>query len=124
LLQDWLTLELARHVLRRRPPDLLLVHFLTLYSFQHEFGPATPEAHWAMEHVDGLVGRARRLGAAGRLEATDVVVLGDHRFVAVSRRCLPNDALRAAGLLQVDAAGRVTGATVRWRPTAAPPTCT
>jgi hypothetical protein len=69
-------------------------------------------------------GAARRLGAAGRLEATDVVVLGDHRFVAVSRRCLPNDALRAAGLLQVDAAGRVTGATVRWRPTAAPPTCT
>ena len=55
-LQDWLTLELTRHVVRRRPPDLLLTHFLMVDSFQHEFGPGSPEARWALEHVDGLVG--------------------------------------------------------------------
>ena len=113
-LQDWLTLKLARHVLRRRPPDLLLVHFLTLDSFQHEFGPASPEARWALEHVDGMVGALLAdLEASGRLETTDVIVLGDHGFVEVSRRCLPNDALRAAGLLRVDAAGHITDATTR-----------
>jgi predicted AlkP superfamily pyrophosphatase or phosphodiesterase len=113
-MQDWLTLELARHVLRRRPPDMLLVHFLTLDSFQHEFGPASPEARWALEHVDGLVATLLAdLDASGRLEATDVIVLGDHGFVEVRHRCLPNDALRAAGLLRVDAAGRVTSATAR-----------
>jgi predicted AlkP superfamily pyrophosphatase or phosphodiesterase len=113
-LQDWLTLELARHVLRRRPPDLLLVHFLMLDSFQHEFGPASPEARWALEHVDGLVATLLAdLAAIGRLESTDVLVVGDHGFVEVSHRALPNDALRAAGLLRVDAAGHVVGGSAR-----------
>jgi predicted AlkP superfamily pyrophosphatase or phosphodiesterase len=113
-LQDWLTLELTRHVLRRRPPDLLLVHFLMVDSFQHEFGPGSPEARWALEHVDGLV--ATLLGdldRAGRLETTDVLVVGDHGFVEVGRRSLPNDALRAAGLLRLDATGRVVGGEAR-----------
>jgi predicted AlkP superfamily pyrophosphatase or phosphodiesterase len=113
-LQDWLTLELARHVLRRRSPDLLLVHFLMVDSFQHEFGPASPEARWALEHVDGLVARLlAELEAAGRLETTDVLVVGDHGFVEVGRRSLPNDALRAAGLLQVDRAGQIAGGDAR-----------
>ena len=86
-LQDWLTLELTRHVVRRRPPDLLLTHFLMADSFQHEFGPGSPEARWALEHVDGLVGTLLgELAAAGRLESTDVIVVGDHGFVPVDRR--------------------------------------
>jgi predicted AlkP superfamily pyrophosphatase or phosphodiesterase len=113
-LQDWLTLELGRHVLRRRPPDLLLVHFLMVDSFQHEFGPGSAEARWALEHVDGLVATLlAALDGAGRLETTDVLVVGDHGFVEVGRRALPNDALRAAGLLRVDATGRVVGGQAR-----------
>jgi predicted AlkP superfamily pyrophosphatase or phosphodiesterase len=113
-LQDWLTLELTRHVLRRRPPDLLLVHFLMVDSFQHEFGPASAEARWALEHVDGLIATLLAdLDAAGRLESTDVLVVGDHGFVEVGRRSLPNDALRAAGLLRVDSAGHVAGGEAR-----------
>jgi predicted AlkP superfamily pyrophosphatase or phosphodiesterase len=113
-LQDWLTLELARHLVRRRPPDLLLVHFLTVDSFQHEYGPASPEARWALEHVDGLVGTLLGdLERAGRLETTDVMVLGDHGFVEVSQRALPNDVLRAAGLLRVDGAGHVISGEAR-----------
>jgi predicted AlkP superfamily pyrophosphatase or phosphodiesterase len=113
-LQDWLTLELARHVVRRRPPDLLLVHFLTVDSFQHEFGPGSPEARWALEHADGLVATLLAdLDAAGRLEGTDVIVVGDHGFVEVDRRSLPNDALRTAGLLRVDAGGHVSDGETR-----------
>lgn len=113
-LQDWLTLELARHVVRRRPPDLLLVHFLMVDAFQHEFGPGSPEARWALEHVDSLVATLLAdLDAAGRLEGTDVIVVGDHGFVEVAHRSLPNDALRAAGLLRVDAAGHVIGGAAR-----------
>ena len=107
-LQDWLTLELTRHVVRRRPPDLLLTHFLMVDAFQHEFGPGSPEARWALEHVDGLVATLlAELATAGRLETTDVVVLGDHGFVAVEHRALPNAALHAAGLLDVDARGAI-----------------
>jgi predicted AlkP superfamily pyrophosphatase or phosphodiesterase len=107
-MQDWLTLELTRHVVRRRPPDLLLTHFLMVDAFQHEFGPGSPEARWALEHVDGLVATLlAELASAGRLETTDVVVLGDHGFVAVEHRALPNAALHAAGLLQMDARGAI-----------------
>ena len=113
-LQDWLTLELARHVLRQRPPDLLLVHFLTLDSFQHEFGPGSPEARWALEHLDMLLTTLLAdLDAGGRLATTDVIVIGDHGFVEVGRRSLPTDALRAAGLLRVDTSGQVTGGEAR-----------
>jgi predicted AlkP superfamily pyrophosphatase or phosphodiesterase len=113
-LQDWLTLELTRHVVRRRPPDLLLTHFLMVDAFQHEFGPGSPEARWAMEHADGLVATLLgELASAGRLETTDVVVLGDHGFVPVEHRALPNAALNAAGLLEVDASGVVCSSQAR-----------
>jgi predicted AlkP superfamily pyrophosphatase or phosphodiesterase len=113
-MQDWLTLELTRHVVRRRPPDLLLTHFLMVDAFQHEFGPGSPEARWAMEHADGLVATLlAELASAGRLETTDVVVLGDHGFVPVEHRALPNAALHAAGLLEVDASGVVRSSQAR-----------
>ena len=106
-MQDWLTLELTRHVVRRRPPDLLLTHFLMVDAFQHEFGPQSPEARWALEHVDGLVATLlAELATAGRLETTDVIVLGDHGFVPVEHRALPNGDLHAAGLLELDSRGR------------------
>ena len=81
-LQDWLTLELTRHVVRRRPPDLLLTHFLMVDAFQHEFGPGSPEARWALEHVDGLVATllAELAAAWVARRPTDVVVLGDPRL--------------------------------------------
>jgi predicted AlkP superfamily pyrophosphatase or phosphodiesterase len=113
-MQDWLTLELTRHVVRRRPPDLLLTHFLMLDAFPHEFGPGSPEARWALEHVDGLVATLLEdLAAAGRLETTDVFVVGDHGFVPVAHRALPNAELHAAGLLEVDARGSIASAQVR-----------
>src|SRR5262249_23617736 len=55
--QDWLSLEVALHVLRRRAPHLLLLHFLVFDSFQHDYGVGSAEAVWAIEYVDGLVGR-------------------------------------------------------------------
>jgi predicted AlkP superfamily pyrophosphatase or phosphodiesterase len=38
-LQDWLSLEVAAWLLRRRPPHLLLLHFLAADGFQHDHGP-------------------------------------------------------------------------------------
>jgi predicted AlkP superfamily pyrophosphatase or phosphodiesterase len=113
-LQDWLTLELTRHVVRQRPPELLLTHFLMVDAFQHEFGPGSPEARWALEHVDGLVATLlAELATAGRLETTDVVVLGDHGFVPVEHRALPNATLHVAGLLDVDARGAIVSGRAR-----------
>jgi len=113
-LQDWLSAAAASHLVSRRPPDLLLVHFLLVDSFQHDFGVNSPEARWALQYVDGLVGRLlASLEEAGRLESTVVAVLGDHGFVPVDRMALPNASLAADGLLRLDRRGGIAGHEVR-----------
>lgn len=113
-LQDWLSLRAARHLLARRPPDLLLLHFLVVDSFQHDWGVGSAQARWALEYVDGLIGRfLAALEEAGRLESTVVVVLGDHGFVPVDRLVLPNASLAADGLVRLDRRGEIVGHDVR-----------
>lgn len=108
-MQDWLTLEAALHVLRVRPPRLLLLHFLTLDSFQHDYGVASPEARWAAAHMDALLGRLLdALGGLGRLESTALMVFGDHGFVDVGTVHHLNQLLVEEKLLEVGAGGAVT----------------
>lgn len=108
-MQDWLTLEAARHLLATRPPRLLLLHFLTLDSFQHDHGVDSPEARWALVEMDALVGRLLgTLAALGRLETTTILVLGDHGFADVHRVHHLNQILREERLLEVDGGGEVT----------------
>jgi predicted AlkP superfamily pyrophosphatase or phosphodiesterase len=108
-MQDWLTLEAALQVLRQRPPRLMLVHFLTLDSFQHDHGVGSAEARWALAHVDALLGRLLDgIRGAGRLESTAVMVFGDHGFVDVDTTHYANQMLRDDGMLDVDARGNVT----------------
>jgi predicted AlkP superfamily pyrophosphatase or phosphodiesterase len=113
-LQDWLSASAACHLVSRRPPDLLLVHFLLVDSFQHDFGVNSAEARWAVQYVDGLVGRLlASLEHAGRFESTVVVVLGDHGFVPVGQVALPNATLAADGLLRIDRRGTIARYEVR-----------
>ena len=101
-MQDWLTLEAARHLLAERPPRLMLLHFLTLDSFQHDHGVDSPEARWALLQMDALVGRLLDgLAARGQLETTTLMVFGDHGFVNVATRHHLNQLLREDGLLDV-----------------------
>jgi arylsulfatase A-like enzyme len=108
-MQDWLTLEAARHILSVRPPRLLLLHFLTLDSFQHDYGTTSPEARWALTEMDRLVGQLlETLEALGRAESTTLLVFGDHGFVDVHRMYHLNQILCEEGLVEVDAGGAVT----------------
>jgi predicted AlkP superfamily pyrophosphatase or phosphodiesterase len=105
-LQDWLSLEAASWLLRRRPPDLLLLHFLAPDCFQHDHGPGSPEARWAIEHVDGVLGRFLDvLEETGRADLTDVVVVGDHGFLPSRAIVSPNAALGEADLALGDLTG-------------------
>jgi predicted AlkP superfamily pyrophosphatase or phosphodiesterase len=107
-MQDWLSLEAALHVLRERPPRLLLLHFLTLDSFQHDYGVGSPEARWALGHMDALLGRLlEALGALGRLDGTALMVFGDHGFVDVGTTHHLNQILVEEKLLELDGAGRI-----------------
>jgi predicted AlkP superfamily pyrophosphatase or phosphodiesterase len=108
-MQDWLTLEAARHVLAVRPPRLMLLHFLTLDSFQHDYGVNSPETRWALVEMDALLGRLLdTVRELGRLESTVVMAFGDHGFVDVTTTYHVNDMLREEGLLEVNEAGAIT----------------
>lgn len=109
-LKDAMVADLAAHVARQHRPDLLLVHFLCTDSLQHLHGPRSPEAYWAIEYVDGLIGRFLATLPAGELEErTALFVVSDHGFLAVDREVRPNVRLRQLGLLRVDAQGRAEG---------------
>ena len=108
-MQDWLTLETARHILAVRPPRLMLLHFLTLDSFQHDHGVGSPEARWALLQMDALLGRLlAALAEHGRIETTTLMVFGDHGFVNVSTTHHLNQVLREEGLLDVNGRGEIT----------------
>ncbi len=109
-MQDRLTTDVTRHLIARHRPALLLVHYLALDGYQHEFGPASPEARWALGYLDAELGRLlAALRQAALLEATAIVVTSDHGFTATRTRILPNVLLRQQGLLRVDETGQVIG---------------
>src|SRR5947207_15191916 len=99
--------DLASHVWHRWAPRLLLVHFLCVDSLQHLHGPRSPEAYWAIDYVDGLLGRFLAALPAGELtERTALVAVSDHGFLPVARDVQINVRLLQLGLLPVDGAGR------------------
>jgi predicted AlkP superfamily pyrophosphatase or phosphodiesterase len=111
-LTDEARVDVAVHVLRRHRPNLLLLHIIELDARQHDHGPLTPEAKQALERSDAALGRV--LGAledAGLAGTTAFAVVSDHGFLPVSRGLSPNARLREAGLLTLDAKGKVAA----WR---------
>ena len=110
-LKDAMVADVASHVIHRHGPDLLLVHFLCVDSLQHLYGPRSPEAYWALAYVDERI--ARLLATLPDPEETTVFVVSDHGFLPVTREIRPNVRLRALGLLDVDADGRIASAEAR-----------
>jgi predicted AlkP superfamily pyrophosphatase or phosphodiesterase len=110
-LKDAMVADVASHVSRRHAPDVLLVHFLCADSLQHLHGPRSPEAYWALEYIDERIGRL--LAALPDPDGTTVFVVSDHGFLPVTREIRPNVRLRALGLLDVGADGRIARAEAR-----------
>ncbi len=108
-LKDEMVGRLAADVVRRHEPAVLLVHFLCVDSFQHLYGPRSPEARWAIEYVDGLIGRFLGSLTVSAAERTTVFVVSDHGFLPSSREIRPNVRLRRRGALRVEPGGRMTG---------------
>jgi len=92
-LKDAMVAQVAAHVVHRHAPDLLLVHFLCVDSLQHLHGPRSPEAYWALEYVDGLIGRL----LAQLPGDTTVFVVSDHGFLPSTREIRPNVLLKQLG---------------------------
>jgi len=96
-LKDEMVGGVAAHAARRHDPALLLLHFLCVDSFQHLHGPRSPEAYWALEYVDGLIGRFLDSLPDPGLDHTTVFVVSDHGFLPSHREIRPNVRLRKLG---------------------------
>jgi predicted AlkP superfamily pyrophosphatase or phosphodiesterase len=95
--KDEMVGRVAAHVTHRHEPALLLLHFLCVDSFQHLYGPRSPEAYWALEYVDGLIGRFLDSLPDPGLDQTTVFVVSDHGFLPSNREIRPNVRLRKLG---------------------------
>ena len=104
--------DLAAFIARTYTPNLLMLHLIELDTAEHAHGPGSPEALDALQQLDGLAGEviaAARTAPGG--DRTTIAVVSDHGFLRHSSTLQPNFALKQAGLIDVDASGRVTG----WR---------
>lgn len=109
--RDRFTTAAAVHMIETWQPGLLLVHLVEADFAEHRHGPDTPAARTAIEHIDGRIGEiVEAVTRAGIASKTTFIVTGDHGFYRVHSAFQPNVVLRRAGLLDVDAQGRVT----RW----------
>jgi predicted AlkP superfamily pyrophosphatase or phosphodiesterase len=104
--------DTALHLIEAHRPHVLLLHLVEADSAQHRCGPGSPEAKVAVEAADQRLGRVlAALTTAGIAEGTLVAVVSDHGFLPVTHELRPNAVLREAGLLSVDAEGKVK----QWR---------
>jgi predicted AlkP superfamily pyrophosphatase or phosphodiesterase len=104
---DEIRAEFNLYLLERKRPDLQLVYFGGLDHEQHDYGPDSKQAYAGLERIDALVGRVR--AAAEKLGGGSAVVciVSDHGFAATGKELRLNAALKEAGLIELDAWGRM-----------------
>ena len=99
LFRDQVWTDAATYLIREHKPNLLLVHFLTLDSIHHAYGPGSLAATSAIAFLDSCVARiVNAVHDAGMSERTTFLVVSDHGFKAYRKEIHPAVALAAAGM--------------------------
>lgn len=93
----------ARHVIKTRKPNLLLVHLLNVDGTHHKYGPKSSPGYSAVAFADACVGEIlHALDEAGIADETAVIITSDHGFATIPKSVRPNVLFRQAGLLAVE----------------------
>jgi predicted AlkP superfamily pyrophosphatase or phosphodiesterase len=99
LFRDQIWTKAAAYLIREHKPNLLFVHFLSLDSTHHQYGPGTLAATAAIAFLDSCVAQvAEAIRAAGMSDRTTVMVVSDHGFKKFTKQIRPTVALAAVGL--------------------------
>ncbi len=93
-------------IIVQKKPRFHTAYFSVLDEVQHEFGPYTPEVFATIEALDAMVGKVWQAALRANPRAV-VCVVSDHGFVRYDQSLSINTALREAGLLEVDAQGKL-----------------
>jgi predicted AlkP superfamily pyrophosphatase or phosphodiesterase len=109
--RDRIWTDAAVHLIKTRPPNLLLAHMLVTDSIQHKYGPQSPAAYTAIALADAQLGEIlRALDESGLRARTSVLVTADHGFATALKLLNPNVLFRKAGLLEVGATNEIVKA--------------
>jgi hypothetical protein len=85
-------------ILRRKKPDLSLMHLTGFDAACHKFGLRSEEAVAAMDALDEHLGML--LSAAESAKIENIILFSDHAQLPAEKPFLPNDILVKLGLLQ------------------------
>lgn len=97
-LQDHLTTNIAKHVIRKHRPHLLILRYAVTDCYQHAYGPYSDEALWAVEYIDGKIGEiVAELQEAGIWERSNLFVCSDHGFAETKKTIYPNILFKQKG---------------------------
>jgi predicted AlkP superfamily pyrophosphatase or phosphodiesterase len=99
LFRDQIWAKAAAFLIREHKPNLVLVHFLSLDSAHHSYGPKTLAANAAIAFLDSCVEKVvDAVRDAGMQDRTTFFIVADHGFKGYTKEIHPNVALDAAGL--------------------------
>jgi arylsulfatase A-like enzyme len=105
--------EAACHLIRKRMPNLLLVHLLNVDATHHSEGPQTSPGYTANAYADMCVARiVQAIDDAGLRDRTTIFVVADHGFTSTPKALRPHVLLRKAGLVKVGPGGKLTEARI------------
>ncbi|AHV99632.1 alkaline phosphatase family protein [Paenibacillus sabinae] len=102
-MQDWLTTEVAKHLIQRHKPNLMLLHYLLPDSYQHDYGTRSQEVYWSLEYIDERIGElVSTLKEEGIWEDTALCIVSDHGFVDTTKTVFPNVCFKQKGWFDPD----------------------
>ena len=104
---DSLRAHWTAEIIRRWDPDFVLLHLLDIDHWKHETGPAGDSVWAALPRTDRHIGQVLA-ALRHRPRPTTVIVTSDHGFLPYERVLRPGVLLVRAGLVTLDASGRVT----------------
>ncbi len=85
LLDSW-TRDVARWLVATEKPRLLLLHFLSVDTYSHSYGPEVIEPRWGLELVDRYVGDVlAAYQQAGLADDLAICLVSDHGFLPLDQ---------------------------------------
>jgi predicted AlkP superfamily pyrophosphatase or phosphodiesterase len=92
----------------QKRPGFMTAYLSSLDEEQHETAPYSPETFATLEGLDASIGQIRAAMAATYGPRHVLAVVSDHGHIHATREVHLNAALREAGLIDVDAQGKIT----------------
>ncbi|MFI4889349.1 MAG: alkaline phosphatase family protein [Steroidobacterales bacterium] len=107
--EDEIRARFAIRLLETRHPDFITIYFTGLDSEEHISGPFSAASNAALERLDVLIGHLRTAAERAAPGRATLCVVSDHGFAAVEHDVNLYTAFVGAGLISVDADGRISG---------------